>query len=126
MENDKHWAAGFIAGEGSFGFYPKHRVVTFALEVHVRDIKVLLFLKEILRCGNVTKSKTRKMARFSVGSKKDLVDLIIPFCDQYLARSYKLDQYKKWRKEVLRYCATGRHVDLHYLSTCKERQGLVS
>lgn len=112
---NKYFIAGFIAGEGSFGFYkikikPNSYSIYFTIELHIRDLDILKKIKSELRCGNITNNYKRpKIVRFQVGGKKDIRNKVIPFMDKYLIDSYKLIQYKAWREKVIN--------RLKYLST---------
>lgn len=106
---NKHFVAGFIAGEGSFGMYRNNKSLDsyypkFTVEVHIRDIEILKEIKILLKCGNINIFNGRpNIVRFSVTSFSDSKKYIIPFMDRYLKHTYKKCQYLEWRSNIIGY-----------------------
>ena len=87
-----YWVTGFSDGEGSFSVrYTKNsqrksgwRVSPiFAIELHVRDLKLLERIQAFFGVGIVTLRKTRNAAVYTVQSFNDLTDIIIPHFEKY-------------------------------------------
>jgi len=86
---DPQWVAGFTSGEGSFAVQIFKANTTlgeavklyFVITQHVRDIQLIVSLRDYLGCGNVTSRKDAvdlKVIKFS-----DLNEKILPFFEQY-------------------------------------------
>jgi len=111
IEQKKYWLGGFIAGEGSFGAYPKlyenrknQLTISFVVEVNKNDTKIITLLQKTINCGNVKDNfKRNNIIRFYICNKKDIINKLIPFCDKYLLESHKKKQYKTWKKEIIKY-----------------------
>jgi hypothetical protein len=93
-----YWVTGFSDGEGSFSVrFTKNsqrksgwRVSpVFAIELHVRDLKLLERIQAFFGVGIVTVRKTRNTAVYTVQSFNDLTDIIIPHFDKYPLISQK-------------------------------------
>lgn len=95
--------AGFVAGEGCFGFYKvKGKENTWSIhitvDVHDRDIELLHALQKAIGAGTVRqKYKKGHMARWCVTGKTDVATKIIPFFDRHLTGTYKRVQYLDFR-----------------------------
>jgi hypothetical protein len=87
------FVTGLVDGEGTFvisiqrnnnlklGWYVKCR---FAINLHKRDLSLLLKVQEFFGgIGAITKSKTTNSVSYSVETKKDLLNVIIPHFKKY-------------------------------------------
>jgi hypothetical protein len=101
-ENFKYFIAGFVAGEGCFGFNEKNRCVQFAIGLHIRDKQILLDIQKVIGAGTVRSFPCRpNMVRYQIGGIYNVLCYVIPFMNKYLIHSYKKDQYLIWREKVM-------------------------
>lgn len=99
---------GFVAAEGHFQARPVEGRFAFTVALGAADREMVDLLHGFLGCG-----RTRWYARrrphyvdevcFVVRGLSDLVEVIVPFMDEHLPRSYKRDQYGVWRAALLDY-----------------------
>jgi hypothetical protein len=96
MTNNKNltpwFLVGFADGEACFriSIYKNSKCKTgwgiipiFAIHLHSKDILLLQHVQLYFGVGTITLSKTRDSALYSVGSIKDLINVIIPHFDKY-------------------------------------------
>ena len=107
---NKYFLAGFIAGEGCFGFYKlKGRktscMIIFTVEVNERDENILKEIQTALECGKIYESyrQKNKLVKFQVSNRPECLNRVIPFMNKYLIGSYKRTQYEQWRNKVINY-----------------------
>ncbi len=98
---------GFIDAEGCFSLgISKHKscktgynvAAALANHLHVKDLPLLKEIQAFLGVGNIYTSK--KTARYSVNSHKELVNIIIPFLDKYPLLSQKGVDFKLFKEIV--------------------------
>lgn len=99
------WFVGFCDGEANFAVYlrkDKSGRINFAfrIELHVKDIAVLNFIKEKLGCGTVAISQSRESAVFSITGSNDLINVLIPIFEKFPLNTTKHLDYLVF-KEVL-------------------------
>jgi len=105
---DLKWLVGFVEGDGCFsvtknGKYIKYE---FTIEIHIRDIKLLYKIKNLLGgYGSITTRKrsnpTTELARFKISSKNDLKRVILPIFDKYEMLTSKQYDYLFFRSCLL-------------------------
>ena len=102
---DLMWLVGFVEGDGSFsvnknGKYVKYE---FAIELSARDVQLLYKIKNMLGVGSITLRtiEGRKIARYKIASKPDLVRVIVPIFDKYSMLTSKQYDYLHFRKCLL-------------------------
>ena len=101
-----YFVAGFIAGEGCFGYNEKNKFVQFVVGVHIRDKNMLLEVQKAIGGGTVRSFSCRpNMVRYQIGGFYQLKEKVIPFLDAYLMDSptFKKEQYKIWREKIMSY-----------------------
>lgn len=85
-----HWVTGFSDAESCFGFRVRKNlklkvgwevIPYFSINLHVKDLSILLEIKEFFGLGNISSSK--ETAIYQVNSIKDLVNVIIPHFELY-------------------------------------------
>lgn len=110
--------AGFVAGEGSFvatsagagrvDGTTRTRFV-FKVSVAARDLPMLEAMRTFLghrgsiQVGAPRDANWQPIATYSVSSRLGVRDVVIPFCDEFLLRSAKRDQFDRWRDEFEAY-----------------------
>lgn len=89
---DPYWIVGFADGEASFSLsIYKHKyyklgwcvLPSFVITLHNKDLDLLLRIKLFFGVGNIKTNKTNGKVYYHVSSLKDLIGVIIPFCDKY-------------------------------------------
>jgi hypothetical protein len=109
MKLDAQWITGFVDGEGCFhvGINP-HKEMTAGFQVlpeftvvqHERDVQILHALKAYFGCGVVRGNHGDRMA-YRVRSKKNLLELIVPFFVKHPLRTKKNVDFQKFRRILL-------------------------
>jgi hypothetical protein len=102
------YIGGFVAAEGCFHVRPSNGGFSFTVSLGASDEEMIELLHEFFGCGFVTRWPRRRPhyddeATLTVKKLRDLVEVMVPFMDAHLPRSYKLHQYVAWRAELLRY-----------------------
>lgn len=95
---------GFIAGEG----YLRADARGFACTVAVgsSDAAMCELLRDFLGVGRIRRYDRRRAhyddeVVWVVRSVRDLVEAVVPFLDDHLPPSYKREQYREWRADLL-------------------------
>jgi hypothetical protein len=101
--------AGFVAAEGTF--VHSGRRFTFAVGLGGIDASSCHALHEYFGRGSVTTAARRRPhyddeVTFAIQSLRDHVEVTVPFMDEHLPPSYKREQYRRWRGELLAYWNT--------------------
>lgn len=87
-----HWIAGFTQADGSFNlnYYKASRMKlgysvrpTFRITQHQRDIVVLKRIVEYFCCGFLSENRSRYAYDLCIGKISNLVDIILPFFQEY-------------------------------------------
>ena len=89
------WFVGFTDGEGNFNIKImglsnnnfKNIQFTFQIGLHKDDIKILEYIKDILKCGHISKSAER--VNFFVNDQPSLRNIIIPLFEYINLNSSK-------------------------------------
>lgn len=105
-----HWTAGFVDGEGSFSVaiikYPQLKSgwminPVFQVYQHEKDRYVLELMQEVFQKGRIyRKSGIHPVLNFSIDSRRNLIEAVIPFFDRYPLIT-KQDAYDKFRTIVM-------------------------
>jgi hypothetical protein len=102
------WVAGFVDGEGNFSIKitknNKYKMgssarVWFQVNQHYRDNELINSFVNFFGCGHTYVD--REVANFVVSKLSDILNIIIPFFDEYSLRSYKLDNFLDFKKGAL-------------------------
>lgn len=100
--------AGIVTAEGSFSTYTESSNLRAQFEIGMgdRDEEVIAKISEFFdREGMVYENSEREghnpTMRFVIGSIQDIIELVIPFFEQYPPRGKKYNQYVEWRDEIL-------------------------
>ncbi len=101
------WLVGFTDAEGNFNISLKdlsnntykRAQFTFQISLHEDEIKVLEFIMNTLKCGHISKSKSR--INYFVNDINSLLYVIIPIFDYVNLNSSKIYLYKLFRKAVI-------------------------
>ena len=110
--SDPHWVAGFVSGDGNF--YAGIRTATdtrnervylrFRITQHGKDIKLMELITKYLGTGRIEGgrgsviSKQNSTVNLVVGKFSDIINIIIPFFNQYLIFGIKHLDYLDWAK----------------------------
>jgi hypothetical protein len=105
---------GFTAAEGCFTRHETggtRQRFAFRVGLGATDSAMCDLYRSSLGVGRIVRSPRRKPhyddeITFSVQSLGELVDVVVPFMDQWLPMSHKREQYLTWRRELLRYWTT--------------------
>jgi hypothetical protein len=105
------FVGGFVAGEGSFVVSGSPPTFTFGVGVSAADAALCTRMQQFFGCGTLVGFGRRKAhyddeVRYQVRRLRDLVDVVVPFMDDHLPRSYKRTQYDAWRAALLDYWET--------------------
>ncbi len=96
-ENFKWWISGFTAGEGSF-FCTNYPTAHFEIQLKKDDYKILLSIRDFLKCGRIYWSDKKQCCKFRVTKFSDLTDVIIPlFNEHHFFNSKKQGAYDRWK-----------------------------
>jgi hypothetical protein len=98
--------SGFVAAEGCFTREPGGLRYRFSLGLGALDAGMCACFVAFFGCGQVHHYPRRRPhyddeVVFAVQSKRDLVELVVPFMDAHLPASYKRRQYLGWRAELM-------------------------
>lgn len=110
---------GFTMGEGSFylvktkskthttGYFLAPR---FAITLKLDDFEILETIKDLLGCGSVLIGQ--KAASFKVTKFRDILEIIIPFFDQYPLKNIKKDDFNLFKIIVFKFAyGEGRRLE---------------
>jgi len=97
---------GYVCAEGCFTRAAPMRDFRFTIGVGAEDEPLLHWIRSILGVGRVNRYPRRQPhyddeAVFAVAARRDLVEVIVPFMDEWLPESYKREQYLAWRADLL-------------------------
>lgn len=105
-----YYVAGFVDGEGSFSVatinHPTQKLgwmvnPCFQVYQHQRHRVVLEMLQEVFKTGSIyRKSGIHPVLNFSIDSRRNLIEKVIPFFDRYPLIT-KQEEYQKFRVIVL-------------------------
>jgi hypothetical protein len=104
------WVSGFVDGEGSFSVaiikHPAQRKgwminPVFQVYQHERHREVLELMQYVFKTGRIyRKSGVHPVLNFSIDSRRNLIERVIPFFDQY-PLVVKQAEYQKFRRIVM-------------------------
>lgn len=97
---------GFTAAEGCFT--RSGRRFAFAISLAAVDAGMCELAGQVLGVGRTyayprRKDHYRDECCFAVQATRELVEVVVPFMDEYLPPSNKRSQYIVWRQELLHY-----------------------
>lgn len=101
------WFVGFSDAEGCFNIVPKGKVniksftFMFTIRLHIDDLEVLNFIKNLLGIGNVRVSGSKECV-FTVADKEGIIKLINIF-DKYNLNTTKYLDYLDFKKAFILY-----------------------
>ena len=100
---------GFTEAEGCYKIKPRYRegkIISFQFEfeihLHIDDLKLLDYIKKVLKIGNVYANDNRKSCSFVVGSEKELRELIKIF-DGFQLNGIKILDFIDFKEAFLLY-----------------------
>lgn len=105
-----NWLAGFVDGEGTFiaQIYSNTLSLRFSIKLRADDKEILNTIQQTLQCGKLNfvkrgENRPNDMPAydFSISSRKDLYNVILPLFDKYPLRAKKKRDYEIWRKIVI-------------------------
>lgn len=109
-DEDLCWfISGIVTAEGSFTTYESDNQFRAGFNIGMadRDETTLRNIASFFnRSGRISRKEEREAhhadtIHFRINSIKDIVELIIPFFEQYPPRGKKRNQYIEWRDEIL-------------------------
>jgi len=105
-----YYLAGFVDGEGSFSVaiikHPTQKLgwminPCFQVYQHEKHKAILELFKDVFQTGSIyRKSGTHPVLNFSIDSRKNIVEKVIPFFDRYPLLT-KQENYKKFRMIIM-------------------------
>ena len=125
----EQWVVGFVDGEGCFSVPIFRNASTrlgwqvqpeFAVAQGARSVHVLHELRQFFGCGRIGENRRydnhrEHMFRFSVRSRSDLTEHIIPFFEEYPLRTAKCQEFERFAV-VLDLMRSGRHLRMDGLA----------
>lgn len=110
-----HWLAGFIAGEGSFGIYPRTKrrgyYLQFVISLRADDRPILDNICRTTGLGVLSYRQPPQgnaLTTWRVHRRQDMLRLIT-ILDHFPLRAKKADDYAIWRRAAL-YLGSSIHV----------------
>jgi hypothetical protein len=124
----EQWIVGFVDGEGCFsiavvrnpglrlGWQVQHE---FSVTQAAPSRDALELVRERFGCGTILEQQRHdnhksSLLRFSVKRRRDLMDVILPFFEQYPLRTAKRDDFELFTTAIHKMEA-GEHLDPHGL-----------
>lgn len=104
-----YWVTGFSDAEGCFTVSISRRSnlsnswnisTSFEINLHTKDLSILLQLKKFFGVGIVSTKPNRNISVFRVTKNKDLLNVIIPHFLKYPLISQKYSDFVLWSKVV--------------------------
>ena len=120
--------AGFINGEGCFYILTSksklHKTGTsvqlqFSITQHSRDEKLMLKLKDFLKCGFLKYSKNQPLVIFVVTRLSDIQNIIVPFLEKNTLQGIKYKDYLDF-VQIMRMMVNKDHLTIQGLHKIKE------
>lgn len=98
-KNFIQWLVGFTDAEGNFNISLKglnintynSLTITFQIGLHIDDLHILEYIKDILNCGSISISENR--CNFFVNDQKSLINVILPIFKYMELKSSKYFQF---------------------------------
>lgn len=100
------FVAGFAVAEGCFTTTGEPARWAFTVALGARDGETCDAMAAFFGVGHVYRYPRRAdhhddVAIFTVQDRRSLVEVIVPFMDEYLPASRRRVQYERWRQELL-------------------------
>jgi hypothetical protein len=100
------FVAGFTAAEGTFVAHSGGRRCAFTIALGAIDADLAHRIAKFFGIGRVYRYSRRRplhddVVIFTVQSKRELVEVVVPFMDLHLPPSHKRTQYESWRTTLL-------------------------
>jgi len=109
------YIAGFVDGEGHFGFrhykeVKKFRggkkrhwegwrwIIVFGINLHSDDHEILKDVRDTLGCGSLYEYRNRPMIFYVVSNFNDIVTKVIPFFEKYPLHAKKKKDFELWKR----------------------------
>nr|YP_009463601.1 LAGLIDADG homing endonuclease [Haematococcus lacustris]YP_009463670.1 LAGLIDADG homing endonuclease [Haematococcus lacustris]AAL77525.1 unknown [Haematococcus lacustris]ALO21603.1 putative LAGLIDADG homing endonuclease [Haematococcus lacustris]AUW36423.1 LAGLIDADG homing endonuclease [Haematococcus lacustris]AUW36492.1 LAGLIDADG homing endonuclease [Haematococcus lacustris] len=95
MQLTDKWVVGFVDGDGCFKIINAKtgKRYCFVVSQDKRSVNVLYALKKKFGCGSVNKVG-KNMREYRVSSKKDLIEIILPFFEKNPLQTEKLKDFQ--------------------------------
>ena len=101
---DPNWLVGFIDGEGCFYvniFKSKTKIgyavqLNFKITQHIRDKELFFIINKYYSCGNTLVNFTDSRVDFIIRKLGDIINILVPFFNNYPLQSYKKLEYEKF------------------------------
>jgi len=104
-----YWVTGFSDAESSFSLKVSkkstarsgwHVIPEFRIELHSRDLYLLREIHAFFGVGNITENENLNNVIYSVQSRRDLTNVIIPHFDQYPLITQKKADYLLFKQAI--------------------------
>lgn len=108
--DDKHWVAGFVAGEGCFFIKTSksktHKLgvsvgLNFLVVQNIRDSDLLESFVHFFGCGSFTVAERSSIGMFVVRNVSHITDIIIPFFEMYPILGTKSKDFEAFKEASL-------------------------
>ena len=122
------WLAGFIDGEGCFYILTSKSKLyktgtsvqlQFSITQHSRDEKLMLKLKDFLKCGFFKYSKNQSLVIYNVTRLSDIQNIIVPFLEKNTLQGIKYKDYLDF-VQIMRMMVNKDHLTIQGLHKIKE------
>lgn len=117
------WLTGFSDAEACFSVIITKRanlnwrvIVSFEINLHIKDITILYQIKDFFKVGSVTTRPNKFNCVYRVTKIEDLIKTIIPHFIQYPLITQKHSDFLLWSK-VVELMKTKQHLNLSSFKT---------
>lgn len=101
-----NYVSGFTEGDGCFTVNISSKtnqvIALYIIELHKREVPLLSSIQKFFGgAGSINTALSRNSARFSISSKSDLINKVLPHFNAYKLQGNKLKNYLIFREIVL-------------------------
>ena len=94
-----NWIVGFVDGNGHFAISNDSKNFYFVVSQDQRSVNVLYGIKSFFKCGSVQKVG-KNLREYKVSSKKNLVNVIVPFFQKRPLKTSKRKSFEIFVKKL--------------------------